>query len=123
MTYKVSTFTSYAAAVKRAVRALAPLPPAGRDPRLGGRSRRGAARLPGLRPGPGDIVDFTVRYVYLTDPLKRDALRNARITFTNFVTGALKYRLRKYRQTDSPTRRPVHGRDRRRGQPRGTAGT
>ena len=102
MTYQVQTFTSYTAAVKAAVRAVARFHrPVGLLGWAGGH----AQVLNGYSvygQDPATSSSFTVRYVYLTDPLKRDALRNARITFTNFVTGPLKYRLRKYRQTDSP---------------------
>ena len=102
MTYQVQTFTSYTAAVKGAVRALAKYHrPVGILGWAGGH----AQVLNGYSvygQNPATSSSFTVRYVYLTDPLRRDALRNARITFTNFVTGPLKYRLRKYRQTDSP---------------------
>jgi PKD repeat protein len=102
MTYQVQTFTSYGAAVKAAVRAVARFHrPVGILGWAGGH----AQVLNGYTvygQNPATSSSFTVRYVYLTDPLRRDALRNARITFTNFVTGPLKYRLRKYRQTDSP---------------------
>ena len=102
MTYKVFTFTSYAAAVKSAVSAVARYHrPVGILAWAGGH----AEVLHGYQvygQDPATSSNFTVRYVYLTDPLKRDALRNARISYTSFFSGALKYRLRKYRQTDSP---------------------
>lgn len=102
MAYKVLTFNSYATAVKSAVIAMARYHrPVGILGWAGGH----AQVLNGYTvygQDPAKSADFTVQYVYLTDPLKRDALRNARISFTKFVSGSLKYRLRKYRQKDSP---------------------
>ena len=49
---------------------------------------------------------FTVQYVYLTDPLRRDALRNARISYAGLFRGPLKYRFRRYLQSDSPVDDP-----------------
>ena len=40
--------------------------------------------------------------VYLTDSLKKDGLRNAKISNANFKGGSLTYRLREYARTDSP---------------------
>jgi PKD domain-containing protein len=102
MTYQVFTYTSYTTAVKNAVMALARYhKPVGILAWAGGH----AQVLNGYSvfgQNPKNSGDFTVKYVYLTDPLKRDGLRNARISFTNLIHGPLKYRLRKYVQRDSP---------------------
>lgn len=102
MTYQVFAFTSYASAVKNAIAAMARYHrPVGILGWAGGH----AQVLNGYTvfgQDPAKSTDFTVKYVYLTDPLKRDALRNARISYTSLFSGALKYRLRKYRQKDSP---------------------
>jgi hypothetical protein len=44
---------------------------------------------------------FTVRYVNLSDPLKRDALVNRKLSYDAFKAGALVYRFRRYLETDS----------------------
>ena len=102
MTYQVFSYRSYGAAVKSAVIALARYhKPVGILAWAGGH----AQVLNGytvVGQDPATSGDFKVRYVYLTDPLRRDGLRNARITYSNLIYGPLKYRLRKYRQKDSP---------------------
>ncbi|MEO8229690.1 MAG: PKD domain-containing protein [Chloroflexota bacterium] len=102
MTYQVFSFTSYTTALKSAVMALARYhKPVGILAWAGGH----AQVLNGYSvfgQDPKSSGNFTVKYVYLTDPLKRDGLRNTRISFTNLMHGPLKYRLRKYTQRDSP---------------------
>jgi PKD repeat protein len=102
MTYQVFSYASYGAAVKSAVIALARYHrPVGILAWAGGH----AQVLHGYTvfgQNPETSNDFKVQYVYLTDPLKRDALRNSRISYTKLIHGPLKYRLRKYRQKDSP---------------------
>jgi PKD repeat protein len=102
MTYQVFAYPTYAAAVKGAVSAMARFHrPVGMLGWAGGH----AQVLHGYSvfgQDPASSTNFTVQAVYLTDPLKRDALRNARISYLKLATGPLKYRFRKYRQTDSP---------------------
>jgi PKD repeat protein len=102
MTYQVFADTSYETAVKRAVAAMARFRrPVGMLGWAGGH----AQVLHGYEvygQDPARSMHFTVRYVYLTDPLRRDALRNARISYTRLAAGPLKYRFRTYRQKDSP---------------------
>ena len=102
MTYQVFAYSSYATAVKNAIMAMARYHrPVGILGWAGGH----AQVLHGYSvfgQDPATSANFTVRYVYLTDPLKRDRLRNARISYANWIHGPLKYRLRKYRQKDSP---------------------
>ena len=45
---------------------------------------------------------FTVRYVYLSDPLYKDHMVNVKITNSSFKAGALRLRFQAYRETDSP---------------------
>lgn len=102
MTYQVFSYSSYGAAVKKAVIALARYHrPVGILAWAGGH----AQVLNGytvVGQDPETSTDFKVQYVYLTDPLRRDALRNARISYSKLIHGALKYRLRRYRHKDSP---------------------
>ncbi len=102
MTYQVFTYSSYATAVKNAVIALARYrKPVGILAWAGGH----AQVLNGYTvfgQNPAASGNFTVKYVYLTDTLKRDGLRNARISYSKLIHGPLKYRLRKYRHKDSP---------------------
>ncbi len=102
MTYWVFSFRSYGAAVKSAVTALARYhKPVGILAWAGGH----AQVLNGYTvfgQDPAISTNFKVQYVYLTDPLRRDGLRNARISYAKLIYGPLKYRLRKYRQKDSP---------------------
>lgn len=102
MTYQVFSYSSYGAAVKNAVVALARYHrPVGILAWAGGH----AQVLNGYTvfgQDPQTSTDFKVQYVYLTDPLKRDAMRNARISYAKLINGPDKYRLRKYRQKDSP---------------------
>ena len=51
---------------------------------------------------PAESSDFTVRYVYLSDPLRSNALVNHRVGYEALRTGSLRYRFQSYRQTDSP---------------------
>lgn len=102
MTYQVFADTSSEAAVKRAVAAMARYDrPVGILGWAGGH----AQVLNGYvvyGQDPAKSMHFTVRYVYLTDPLRRDALRNARISYTSLAGGPLRFRFRAYRQKDSP---------------------
>lgn len=102
MTYQVYASTSYGATVKAAIVAMARYRrPVGILAWAGGH----AQVLNGYvvyGQDPAVSTDFTVQYVYVTDPLKRDLLRNKKISYANLIHGPLKYRLRKYRQTDSP---------------------
>jgi hypothetical protein len=46
--------------------------------------------------------DFVVNYIYLSDPLRSDAIVNRRISATSWHYGNLHYRFQRYRETDSP---------------------
>ncbi len=51
--------------------------------------------------------DFTVRYVYLSDPLRSSRVLNRRTSVESLKAGKLKLRFQAYRQTDSPYDDPV----------------
>ncbi len=51
---------------------------------------------------PATSSDFSVTALYLTDPLAKNHLRNARLTNEDFRNGDRKFRFRAYSQTDSP---------------------
>jgi hypothetical protein len=46
--------------------------------------------------------DFTVKYVYLSDPLRSDSIRNKAFSLKSFRSGDLHHRFQAYRETDSP---------------------
>jgi hypothetical protein len=102
MTYQVFAYSSYDAAVKAAVTAMARYnKPVGILTWAGGHAQvLNGYQVSGLNPASSS--DFTVQYVYITDPLQKDALRNAQISNTNFKSGSLTYRFRAYAYTDSP---------------------
>jgi hypothetical protein len=100
--YDDYAYTSYDAAVHAAVRAIARY---GKPVGILGWAGGHAQFLTGyVVSGSNPAVSnaFTVRYVYLTDPLRRDGLRNTRISNTAFRSGSLKYRFRAYAWKDSP---------------------
>ena len=102
MTYKVFAYSSYDAAVKAAVTAMAKYnKPVGLLAWAGGHAQvLNGYQISGLNPATSS--NFTVQYVYITDPLQKDALRNAQISNANFKAGSLTYRFRAYAYTDSP---------------------
>lgn len=51
---------------------------------------------------PAMSTDFTVTHVYLSDPLRSREIRDLRVSITAFREGSLRYRFRRYYQTDSP---------------------
>jgi PKD repeat protein len=102
MTYQVFSSTSYGTTVRAAISAMARYHrPVGILAWAGGH----AQVLNGYvvyGQDPAVSSDFTIQSVYLTDPLKRDLIRNKKVSYWNLIHGPLKYRLRKYRQNDSP---------------------
>ena len=100
--YQDLAYTSYDAAVKAAVRAMARY-----DKPVGilGWGGSHAQFLNGYivtGQDPAISTSFTVDYVYLTDPLQSDGLRNAKLSNASFKGGATKYRFRPYTWKDSP---------------------
>lgn len=95
-------FTSSGAAIKAAVRAIARFnKPVGILGWAGGHAQvMHGYVVTGANPATSN--DFTVRYVYLTDPLKSDGLVNEKISLRSFQSGNIRYRFRAYREADSP---------------------
>ncbi len=102
MVYDDLEFTSYAAAVKAAVRAIARYDkPVGMLGWAGGHAQVITGYVvSGEDPQKSD--DFTVTSVWFSDPLKSDGFRNVSLTVSQLQTGNIKYRFRAYGETDSP---------------------
>jgi hypothetical protein len=46
--------------------------------------------------------DFTVQWVYISDPLKSSGVANRKTSYGALLGGSLKYRFQRYRESDSP---------------------
>jgi hypothetical protein len=95
-------FTTFSAAVRAAVRAIAR-----HDKPVGmlGWAGRHAQVITGYvvtGANPAVSNDFTVRYIYLTDPLRSDGFVNTKISMSALQGGNIHYRFRAYREADSP---------------------
>ncbi len=100
--YQDFAYRSYDGAVRAAVVAMARY---GRPVAILGWAGQHAQVLNGYEVyglDPTSSSDFSVTAVYMTDPLAKDQLRNARLTNEDFATGDTVYRFRAYSQTDSP---------------------
>jgi hypothetical protein len=95
-------YTSYDAAVHAAVLAIARYRmPVGILAWAGGHAQVMTGYVvDGENPAESDA--FTVRYVYLSDPLYSDRMVNARISNATFKGGTWRVRFQAYRETDSP---------------------
>jgi hypothetical protein len=95
-------YTSSGAAIKAAVRAVARFnKPVG----ILGWAGAHAQVLTGYvvsGENPAISNDFTVRYVYVSDPLRSDGFVNEKISLRNFQSGNIRYRFRAYLEADSP---------------------
>ncbi len=102
MTYRVFAYSSYDAALKAIVQAVATYnKPVGFLGWAGGHAQIvNGYRVTGLDPATSSA--FTVTTIYLTDPLASDGMRNYAISAQNFGSGSTKYRFRPYTYTDSP---------------------
>jgi hypothetical protein len=95
-------FSTYDAAVHAAVRAIARY---GMPIGIVGWAGRHAQVMTGyVVDGEDPAVSdaFTVRYVYLSDPLYGDHIINLKVTNSSFRAGMLRLRFQAYRETDSP---------------------
>jgi len=101
MPYTDRAYTTFDAALKAAVKAIArrrmPVGLLG----WGGRHAQVMTGYVVFGEDPRSSDRFTVRYVYVSDPLRRDAIVNRKLSYDAFRRGALAYRLRRYLQTDS----------------------
>ena len=97
--YQDLAYTSYDSAVKAAVTAMAKYgKPVGILGQAGGHAQiMNGYEVVGLNPATS--YNFSVVAVYLTDPLGRDGLRNAKISNANFKGGSLTYRFRAWLDT------------------------
>ena len=100
MVYQDLAFTSYAAAVKAAVMALARYhKPVG----MLGQAGAHAQILNGYAVTGGDPAtssSFSVSAIYLTDPYSGNAMRNSKISYASLESGNLVYRFRAYLSTN-----------------------
>lgn len=95
-------YTSYGTAAKAAVKAIARF---GKPVGIVGWAGRHAQVMTGyVVEGENPVISdaFVVRYVYLSDPLRSNAMVNVRISSWAFMSGNLKVRFQAYRETDSP---------------------
>ncbi|MEA2548228.1 MAG: hypothetical protein QOI00_80 [Chloroflexota bacterium] len=100
--YQDLEFTTYEAAVHAAIRAIAIYGMPVGIPTWAGRHAQVMTGyvVDGEDPAISDA--FTVRYVYISDPLRSDGYVNTRITNMVFRAGSLHIRFQRYRETDSP---------------------
>ena len=100
--YEDRAYSTYRSAMKAAVRAIARLGmPVGVLGWAGGH----AQVLTGYvvtGADPKSSSDFTIQWLYLSDPLKSDAIVNRKTSYGAMKDGALKWRFQWYRETDSP---------------------
>ena len=111
MVYNDLAFTSYDAAVKAAVTAMAKFgKPVGILGWAGGHAQiMNGYEVVGQDPALSS--SFTVTAIYLTDPLSADKIRNLKISNANFKGGSLTYRFRAYAWKDSPYDDPYRAGD------------
>ncbi len=102
MVYQDRAYRGFKGAVKAAVRAIARFGmPVGILGWAGGHAQVMTGYVvTGQNPAVSN--DFVVRYVYLSDPLRKSAVVNKRISYENLHAGPLKYRFQAYREVDSP---------------------
>lgn len=102
MIYNDVEYGSFGSAVHAAVRAIARYDkPVGVLAWAGGHAQvLTGYTVSGDNPVTSD--NFTVSYVWLTDPLKSDGSVNRKLSLASFQSGDLHYRFRWYLETDSP---------------------
>ena len=100
--YQDLEFPSFADAVHAAVRSIAIYGMPVGIPTWAGRHAQVMTGyvVDGENPATSDA--FTVRYVYISDPLVADGYVNARITYMGFHSGNIRVRFQRYLETDSP---------------------
>jgi len=107
--YEDRAYSTYRSAMKAAVRAIARLGmPVGVLAWAGGH----AQVLTGYvvtGADPKTSSDFSIQWLYLSDPLKSNAIVNRKTSYGAMKDGALKWRFQWYRETDSPYDDPYTG--------------
>ena len=108
--YVDESFTTFDAAAKRAVSALATTrKPVGILARLGGHAQFITGyTVTGADPATGS-TDFTVVGVYLTDPWQAAGHRDTYVTYAQWQTGGKWFRFSQYVKTDSPYKDRIDG--------------
>ena len=100
--YDDRAYTSYASAMKAAVRAIAKYGmPVGVLAWAGGHAQVITGYVVTGK-DPRTSSEFTIQWVYLSDPLVESNIRNHRTSYSTMRDGALRYRFQWYRETDSP---------------------
>ena len=100
--YDDRAYSSFDAALKGAVRALARFrKPVGMLGWAGGHAQVITGYVV-VGANPAISTDFTVKGIYLSDPLRSDALVNKYLGRETLRIGSLRFRFRSYRETDSP---------------------
>ena len=100
--YEDRAYSTYRSAMKAAVRAIARLGmPVGVLAWAGGHAQVITGYVV-TGADPKTSSDFTIQWLYLSDPLKSDAIVNRRTSYGAMKDGALKWRFQWYRETDSP---------------------
>jgi hypothetical protein len=108
--YRDASYSSFDAAAKAAVSALAMTrKPVGILALQGGHAQFITGyKVAGADPKTGSS-NFTILGVYLTDPYRAAGHRDIWITYAQWHTGGIWVRFSPYRQTDSPYRDPIDG--------------
>ena len=100
--YEDRAYSTYRSAMKAAVRAIARLGmPVGVLAWAGGHAQVITGYVV-TGADPKTSSDFTIQWLYLSDPLKSSAIVNRKTSYGAMKDGALKWRFQWYRETDSP---------------------
>ena len=100
--YDDLAFGTFTAAVKAAIRAIARFHKPVGILGWGGQHAQVITGYIVTGADPALSNDFTIKYIYLSDPLRSDYIRNKPLTLKAFQSGDLHYRFQHYRETDSP---------------------
>lgn len=107
--YEDRAYSTFGGAVKAAVRAIARLGmPVGVLGWAGGHAQVIHGYVVTGK-DPTVSSDFTVQWVYISDPLKSNGIVNRKTSYGALRDGSLKYRFQKYRESDSPFDDPHTG--------------
>jgi len=100
--YEDRAYRSYASAIKAAVRAIARYGmPVGVLAWAGGHAQVITGYV-ATGANPKTSSDFTVQWLYLSDPLRESAVVNRKTSYAAMKDGSLRVRFQWYRETDSP---------------------
>jgi hypothetical protein len=109
MVYQDRAYRGFTGAVKAAVRAIARYGmPVGILGWAGGHAQVMTGYVV-TGENPAVSSNFEVRYVYLSDPLRKSWIVNKRLSLEQLRSGSLKFRFQSYRESDSPYDDPYTG--------------